>query len=62
MAVAVAVHLGFDPNKIENVTAATFKQPALRPPITGFDLTKAATELSYKPTPFEEGLQKTFEA
>jgi dTDP-4-dehydrorhamnose reductase len=62
MAVAVAVHLGFDPNQIENVTAATFKQPALRPPITGFDLTKAATELSYKPTPFEEGLQKTFEA
>jgi len=61
MACAVAEHFGFAIAKIENVTAATFQQPALRPPITGFDLTKAATQLSYKPTSFNGGLQKTFE-
>ena len=61
MACAVAEHFGFDVAKIENVTAATFQQPALRPPITGFDLTKAATQLAYKPTSFKEGLRKTFE-
>lgn len=62
MAVAVANHLGYDPQQIEEVTATTFRQPALRPPITGFDLTKAIAELSYEPTPFAEGLRKTFEA
>lgn len=61
MAVAVAAHLGYDPAKIEAVTAATFKQPAVRPPVTGFDLTKAATELFYKPISFADGLKKTFE-
>lgn len=61
MACAVAGHLGYEANRIENVTAAVFQQPALRPPITGFDLTKAATELFYKPTSFAAGLKKTFE-
>lgn len=61
MACAVATHLGYDPDTIEDVTVATFQQPALRPPITGFDLTKAITKLNYKPTSFTEGLRKTFE-
>lgn len=60
MAIAVAEHLGYAPDTIEKVTASTFKQPAARPPITGFDLSKAIAELAYKPTTFAEGLRKTF--
>ncbi|HUQ97551.1 MAG TPA: SDR family oxidoreductase [Chitinophagaceae bacterium] len=60
MAVAVAVHLGYDPAIIESVTAETFKQPAKRPPTTGFDLMKAKRELFYNPISFAEGLKKTF--
>jgi len=60
MACAVATHLGYNKKAIEEVTADVFKQPAARPPITGFDLTKATTELQYQPTPFAEGLKKTF--
>jgi dTDP-4-dehydrorhamnose reductase len=62
MTVAVAEHLGFDRDKIDFVTAETFRQPAARPPITGFNLTKAKKELFYNPISFKEGLQKTFEA
>lgn len=60
MALAVAGYLGYDAKNIEEATAATFKQPALRPPMTGFDLTKAKNELSYHPVSFTEGLQQTF--
>ena len=35
----------------------TIKQPAKRPPITGFLIDKAIRELGYKPHSFEEGLQ-----
>jgi dTDP-4-dehydrorhamnose reductase len=61
MACAVAKHLKLDEKLIAEVTSATFLQPAVRPPVTGFDLTKAKTELFYKPTSFAEGLKKTFE-
>jgi len=37
-------------------TSEGIKQPAKRPPITGFILTKAIMELGYKPHSFEEGL------
>jgi dTDP-4-dehydrorhamnose reductase len=60
MAVAAAEHEGLDARKIIAVTADAFKQPALRPPITGFDLTQAETELEYVPTLFATGLAKTF--
>lgn len=61
MALAVANQLGYAAHGINEVTAETFRQPALRPPITGFDLTKATAELAYTPTPFSEGLRKTVE-
>ena len=38
----------------------SFKQPALRPLKTGFDITKAKRELGYQPVTFSEGLKKTF--
>ena len=61
MACAVADYLGLDKTKIEKVTAASFNEPARRPRTTGFDLTKAQTNLHYRPTPFDIGLRKTFE-
>lgn len=62
MALAVADYLGYDPKNIIAVTASTFTQPALRPPTTGFDITKAKAELSYNPISFLEGLKRTFES
>ena len=60
MAVAVAKHLQLDEGMIENVTEKDFEQPARRPPVTGFDLTKAKKELGYTVVSFAEGLKKTF--
>lgn len=62
MAVAVADYLGYDSNIIEKATRADFMQPAARPPITGFNLSKAKQELSYNPISFLDGLKKTFAA
>ena len=61
MAVATAKHLGLDEKLIIKATAQDFQQPALRPPKTGFSISKAEIELNYKPISFEEGLRKTFE-
>lgn len=61
LACMVADYLNLNKNLINPVTAETFKQPALRPPATIFDLTKAIKELDYHPIPFKEGLQRTFE-
>ena len=38
-------------------TSEGIKQPAKRPPITGFVLDKAIRDLSYSPHSFEEGLE-----
>lgn len=59
---AVADYLGLNKTLINPVTANTFKQPALRPPRTVFDLSKAKRELGYTVTPFNKGLQKTLQA
>ncbi len=61
MACAVADYLELDKTKIQKVTAESFNEPARRPRTTGFDLTKSTSELDYAPTPFAEGLKKTFE-
>jgi dTDP-4-dehydrorhamnose reductase len=60
MTVAVAQYLGLDEKLIEPVDASIFQQPALRPPKTGFQLSKAKQLLGYEPTPFVKGLHKTF--
>ncbi len=60
MAVAVANHLRLDATLIESATGKDFTQPARRPPITGFDLSKAKRDLGYSVTSFAEGLKKTF--
>jgi dTDP-4-dehydrorhamnose reductase len=60
LAIRVADHLNLNKSLINSVTSDTFKQPALRPPRTIFDLTKAKKELGYQVTPFSEGLKRTF--
>jgi dTDP-4-dehydrorhamnose reductase len=60
MALAVANHLNLDASLITKVTEQEFQQPARRPLKTGFNISKAKQELNYNPTPFKEGLKKTF--
>jgi len=61
MACRTAGFLGLDSSLIHPVTSETLKQPARRPPKTGFDISRASRELDFRPLPFELGLQKTFE-
>ena len=60
MACKAADHLGLNKSLIKKVTAASFTQPAKRPPKTGFVIDKAKNELGFSPISFEEGLKKTF--
>jgi dTDP-4-dehydrorhamnose reductase len=45
-----------DKNLLNMSTSEGIKQPAKRPPITGFILDKARKELGYNPHTFEQGL------
>jgi len=58
MALETAALAGLDASLIERVDASVFSQPAKRPPVTGFDITKAVTELGYEPLTFAEGLRR----
>lgn len=60
MACKAADHLGLDKKLLRCVTAADFSQPARRPLLTGFDISKARAELGFEPVSFEEGLRKMF--
>ena len=60
MACKTADHLGLDKKLIRRVTAADFSQPARRPLLTGFDISKAKAELGFEPISFAEGLTKMF--
>jgi dTDP-4-dehydrorhamnose reductase len=60
MACKTADYLGLNKSLIKKVTAASFTQPAKRPPKTGFVIDKAKKELGFVPIPFDEGLKKTF--
>lgn len=61
MAKAVAKHLQLDETLIHQVKESDFLQPARRPLITGFDISKAKKDLHFQPVSFSEGLKKTFE-
>ncbi|WP_205504045.1 SDR family oxidoreductase [Rufibacter psychrotolerans] len=56
MAVQVADYFNLDKNLIEEVDGSIFTQPAKRPPRTGFDITKAKTQLGYQPHTFKESI------
>ncbi len=53
----IAGFYGLDQSLIKPVTSAELKQPAVRPPKTGFILDKARKELGYEPHSFLEGLK-----
>ena len=52
----VAAHGGYDASLIDRVNSATLAQPAKRPPITGFDITKAQKDFGFAPHTFQEVL------
>jgi dTDP-4-dehydrorhamnose reductase len=56
LAHTVADYYGLDKNLIKPSKSADIKQPAKRPPITGFIIDKAVRELGYKPHSFTEGI------
>lgn len=62
MALATAAHFKLDKKLLQPVDASTFTQPGKRPPKTGFNITKAVTQLGYQPVSFEEGIAKMFAA
>ena len=60
MAVDIAKFFGLDAGLISKAFSPEIKQPAVRPPRTGFDISKAKKELGYHPLSFEEGLKQLF--
>ena len=52
---------GLNKELILPINQNDLKEKALRPPITGFDITKAKAILKYSPISFDEGLRKTFD-
>lgn len=53
---AVSNHFNLSMDTVTKVSSLTLNQPAKRPPITGFDITKARKELGYNPHTFSEAL------
>ncbi len=54
----VADYFNLDPSYIQPVSSETLKQPARRPPVTGFIIDKAVKELDFHPHTFLEGLSQ----
>lgn len=53
----VSNYFGYSMDKVERVSSDTLKQPAKRPPVTGFIIEKAKKELGFQPHSFEEGIK-----
>lgn len=58
--VEVAKFFGFDQSLVQQSSSPDIKQPAMRPPRTGFILDKAKKELGYKPSKFADSLKEIF--
>jgi dTDP-4-dehydrorhamnose reductase len=52
----VADFFGLDPAYIQPISSKDLNQPAKRPPVTGFIITKAKQELDFHPRSFMDGL------
>lgn len=57
IAIKTADFFGLDKSLIKETDSTQFKQPAARPPKTGFIIDKAKRELGYQPHSFVEGLE-----
>jgi dTDP-4-dehydrorhamnose reductase len=57
IAIQTAEFFGLDKSLINQTDSTKFKQPAARPPKTGFIIDKARKELGYAPRSFKEGLK-----
>lgn len=57
IAIKTADFFGLDKSLIKQTDSIQFKQPAARPPKTGFIIDKAKKELGYQPHSFVEGLE-----
>lgn len=57
IAIKTADFFNLNKNLIHETDGSKFKQPAKRPPKTGFIIDKARKELGYEPHSFEEGLE-----
>lgn len=57
LANVVADYYGLDKSLIKPSKSADIKQPAKRPPITGFIIDKAINDLGYQPHSFTEGIK-----
>ncbi|MBS1634421.1 MAG: SDR family oxidoreductase [Bacteroidetes bacterium] len=57
LAQKVADYYKLDKSLIKPSKSADIKQPAKRPPVTGFIVEKAVCDLGYKPHSFEEGIR-----
>jgi dTDP-4-dehydrorhamnose reductase len=57
IAITTADFFGLDKSLIKQTDSTQFKQPAARPPKTGFIIDKARKELGYAPRTFKEGLK-----
>ena len=57
IAIKTADFFGLDKSLIKQTDSTQFKQPAARPPKTGFIIDKAKRELGYEPHGFVEGLE-----
>ena len=60
IAIETARYLGLNEGLIAKATSEEINQPAVRPPKTGFDISKAKKELGYSPKSFREALQELF--
>lgn len=56
MAIKTADYFNLDKKLINKTDSSNFSQPALRPPRTGFDISKAKNLLNYQPHSFDEGI------
>ena len=54
---AVAKYFGLSMANVDKVNSAILNQPAMRPPRTGFDISKAIENLGYHPHSLEEALE-----
>ncbi len=60
VAVEIARFFGYDTSLIKPSTSVDINQPAIRPPRTGFNISKAKKELGFQPSSFLDGLKQVF--